>query len=185
MEDRHRSAPPIQPSSRAAPPGCRPARWCSQSGSSLLPHPPNTNVALVFSAPACIVFSGLFCLHPCPRILPSTPSSPTPATPAPRTPAPPAPAPTPTPATPPNSRVSDPPPLGPAHVGDSRCSRRRRGHLAQLTDDHSLVEEQLRAGQITPAQAAQSPMRNLITRAAGSPPTVEADITRHHPQPGD
>jgi len=85
----------------------------------------------------------------------------------------------------PNSRVSDPPTLWLAHVGDSRCYRRRRGHLAQLTDDHSLVEEQLRAGQITPAQAAQSPMRNLITRAVGSQPTVEADITGHHPQPGD
>ncbi len=85
----------------------------------------------------------------------------------------------------PNSRVSDPPTLWLAHVGDSRCYRRRRGHLAQLTDDHSLVEEQLRAGQITPAQAAQSPMRNLITRAVGSQPTVEVDIEGHHPQPGD
>src|SRR5260370_11541455 len=85
----------------------------------------------------------------------------------------------------PNSRVSDPPTLWLAHVCDSRCYPRRRGHLAQLTDDHSLVEKQLRAGQITPAHAAQSPLRNLITRAAGSPPTVEADITRHHPQPGD
>src|SRR5260370_16491961 len=103
MEDRHRSAPPIQPSSRAAPPGCRPARWCSQSGSSLLPHPPNTNVALVFSAPACIVFCGLFCLEPWLRIISSTPCSPT-ATrfaAATRTPAPPPP--------PPASSASAPP----------------------------------------------------------------------------
>jgi protein phosphatase len=84
-----------------------------------------------------------------------------------------------------NSRVTDPPTLWLGHVGDSRCYRRRRGRLEQLTDDHSLVEEQLRAGQITAAQAAQSPMRNLITRAIGSQATVEADIQCHRPQPDD
>jgi PPM family protein phosphatase len=84
-----------------------------------------------------------------------------------------------------NSRSSDPPTLWLAHVGDSRCYRRRRGKLEQLTDDHSLVEEQLRAGQITAAQAATSPMRNLITRAVGSQATVEVEIQSHHPQPGD
>jgi len=84
-----------------------------------------------------------------------------------------------------NSRASDPATLWLVHVGDSRCYRRRRGYLEQLTNDHSLVEEQLRAGQITPEQAAQSPMRNLITRAVGSQATVEADIQGHHPQSGD
>jgi serine/threonine protein phosphatase PrpC len=84
-----------------------------------------------------------------------------------------------------NSRASDPPTLWLAHVGDSRCYRRRRGRLEQLTDDHSLVEEQLRAGQITAAQAAESPMRNLITRAIGSQATVEPEIQSHHPQPND
>jgi serine/threonine protein phosphatase PrpC len=84
-----------------------------------------------------------------------------------------------------NSRVTDPPTLWLGHVGDSRCYRRRRGRLEQLTHDHSLVEEQLRAGQITAAQAAQSPMRNLITRAIGSQATVEADIQSHRPQPND
>ncbi|MEO6816689.1 MAG: Stp1/IreP family PP2C-type Ser/Thr phosphatase [Edaphobacter sp.] len=72
-----------------------------------------------------------------------------------------------------------------AHVGDSRCYRLRHGHLQQLTNDHSLVEEQLRAGQITPAQAARSPMRNLITRAIGSEMAVEAEIRCHRPQPND
>jgi protein phosphatase len=76
-------------------------------------------------------------------------------------------------------------PLWLAHVGDSRCYRLRRGHLQQLTDDHSFVEEQLRAGQITPTQAASSPLRNLITRAIGSRPTVEPEIQSHHLQPGD
>jgi len=84
-----------------------------------------------------------------------------------------------------NSRSTDPATLWLAHVGDSRCYRRRRGKLEQLTEDHSLVEEQLRAGQITVAQAAVSPMRNLITRAIGSQATVETEIQGHHPQPGD
>jgi serine/threonine protein phosphatase PrpC len=84
-----------------------------------------------------------------------------------------------------NSRVTDPPTMWLGHVGDSRCYRRRRGTLEQLTHDHSLVEEQLRAGQITAAQAARSPMRNLITRAIGSQATVEAEIQSHRPQPND
>ena len=84
-----------------------------------------------------------------------------------------------------NSRVTDPPTLWLGHVGDSRCYRRRRGKLEQLTHDHSLVEEQVRAGQITAEQAATSPMRNLITRAIGSQATVEADIQSHRPQPND
>jgi serine/threonine protein phosphatase PrpC len=84
-----------------------------------------------------------------------------------------------------NSRATDPATLWLAHVGDSRCYRRRRGKLEQLTGDHSLVEEQLRAGQITAAQAAVSPMRNLITRAVGSQATVEVEIQSHHPQTND
>jgi protein phosphatase len=61
----------------------------------------------------------------------------------------------------------------------------RRGTLTQLTRDHSLVEEQLRAGQITPEQAAESPMRNLITRAVGSQVTVEPEIHGYRPNVGD
>lgn len=72
-----------------------------------------------------------------------------------------------------------------AHVGDSRCYRLRHGRLQQLTNDHSLVAEQLRAGQITPTQAACSPMRNYITRAIGSEGDVEAEIQSHHVQTGD
>ncbi len=84
-----------------------------------------------------------------------------------------------------NSRSSDPPTLWLGHVGDSRCYRWRKGKLEQLTQDHSYVEAQLRDGQITAAQAARSPMRNLITRAIGSQPTVEAEIQSHRPQPND
>ena len=72
-----------------------------------------------------------------------------------------------------------------AHVGDSRAYRFREGALQLLTQDHSLVEEQLRAGLITTAQAEASPIRNVITRAIGSEPDVQADIAAHATQPGD
>lgn len=84
-----------------------------------------------------------------------------------------------------NSRSTDPPTLWLVHVGDSRCYQLRRGHLKLLTRDHSLVEEQVRAGQITPEQAAESPMRNLITRAVGAQNTVEPEIHGYRPHAGD
>jgi protein phosphatase len=71
------------------------------------------------------------------------------------------------------------------HIGDSRCYRLRGGALELLTQDHSLVEEQVRAGVLTRAQAARSPIRNIITRAIGSQPAVEPDIAGHATQPGD
>ena len=72
-----------------------------------------------------------------------------------------------------------------AHVGDSRCYRFRRGALHLLTQDHSLVEEQIRAGVLSRVQAGRSPIRNIITRAIGSQPTVEPDIAAHDAQRGD
>ena len=72
-----------------------------------------------------------------------------------------------------------------AHVGDSRCYLFRRGVLHLLTQDHSLVEEQFRAGLISRLQAATSPIRNIITRAVGSQPSVEPDIAAHATHPGD
>jgi PPM family protein phosphatase len=72
-----------------------------------------------------------------------------------------------------------------AHVGDSRCYRMRSGELDLLTQDHSLVEEQVRAGLISRVDAAFSPIRNIITRAIGSQPEVEPDIAAHAVQPGD
>ncbi|MDP9050586.1 MAG: Stp1/IreP family PP2C-type Ser/Thr phosphatase [Acidobacteriota bacterium] len=63
-----------------------------------------------------------------------------------------------------------------ANVGDSRCYRMRGGRFEQLTHDHSLVEEQVRAGQLTAAEAERSPMRNVITRAIGSYANVDPDI---------
>jgi protein phosphatase len=72
-----------------------------------------------------------------------------------------------------------------AHVGDSRAYLFRRGALQLLTQDHSLVEEQIRAGTLSRVQAAASPIRNIITRAIGPQPVVEAEIAAHTTQPGD
>jgi protein phosphatase len=72
-----------------------------------------------------------------------------------------------------------------AHVGDSRCYRLRAGALTLLTRDHSLVEQQIEAGLLSRVQAAASPIRNIITRAVGCQPEVEADIAAHPAQPAD
>ncbi len=63
-----------------------------------------------------------------------------------------------------------------ANIGDSRCYLLRNGALNQLTRDHSVVEEQVRAGVLTRQQADVSPIRNVITRAVGSEAAVDADI---------
>jgi protein phosphatase len=62
------------------------------------------------------------------------------------------------------------------HVGDSRCYRWRAGTLERLTQDHSLVEEQIRVGRMTREQARRSPMQNVITRAVGTRAEVVADV---------
>jgi protein phosphatase len=72
-----------------------------------------------------------------------------------------------------------------AHVGDSRLYRLRRNHLEQLTRDHSLLQEQLDNGMITAAEARYSQNRNLVTRALGVDPAVEAEIHVHDVWPGD
>ena len=61
------------------------------------------------------------------------------------------------------------------HVGDSRCYRWREGRLERLTDDHSLVEEMVRQGRLTPEEAAIHPQRSIITRALGPEAEVEPD----------
>ncbi|NOT46979.1 MAG: hypothetical protein HOP17_04425 [Acidobacteria bacterium] len=64
-----------------------------------------------------------------------------------------------------------------AHVGDSRVYRvDPNGRLFRETDDHSVVEEEVRAGRMTPEQALNHPSRNVISRALGAEDTVEADI---------
>lgn len=64
-----------------------------------------------------------------------------------------------------------------AHVGDSRAYLLRAGALKQLTNDHSFVGEQVRAGALTVEQARISPYRHVITRALGIDEEVEADFT--------
>ncbi|HTZ89356.1 MAG TPA: Stp1/IreP family PP2C-type Ser/Thr phosphatase [Alloacidobacterium sp.] len=72
-----------------------------------------------------------------------------------------------------------------AHVGDSRCYRFRAGMLERMTQDHSLVDEQVRMGRMTPAEAELSPLRNVITRAIGTRPTVTPDIQEMPTEHGD
>ncbi len=72
-----------------------------------------------------------------------------------------------------------------AHVGDSRCYVWRQGVLTQLTRDHSLLQEQLAAGVITPAQAKVASHKNLVTRALGVDDGVQVDVMEHTPAEGD
>ena len=62
-----------------------------------------------------------------------------------------------------------------AHVGDSRAYLLRGGSLQPLTEDHSLVAELVRSGDLTRDQAAEHPQKNLITRALGAEEEVEVD----------
>jgi protein phosphatase len=72
-----------------------------------------------------------------------------------------------------------------AHIGDSRLYRMRGDELRQITKDHSLLQEQIDSGVLTPQQARQSQNKNLVTRALGIDPTVEPEIHDHETQPGD
>ena len=71
------------------------------------------------------------------------------------------------------------------NVGDSRCYRLRNGRLEQLTLDHSLVEEQVRMGRMSNAEARRSPLRNVITRALGTQNCVTPDCFEFQAEPGD
>ena len=62
-----------------------------------------------------------------------------------------------------------------ANVGDSRVYRVRKGRIEQLTTDHSLVGEQVRAGMIKPQEAKDHRLKNIITRSVGFQEDVEAD----------
>ena len=72
-----------------------------------------------------------------------------------------------------------------AHAGDSRAYLLRDGALERLTDDHSYVAEQVRAGVITEESAQRSRFRNVITRAIGIEPTITPDLSQHPLRPGD
>jgi PPM family protein phosphatase len=72
-----------------------------------------------------------------------------------------------------------------AHVGDSRAYLFRDGTLQRLTRDHSLVDELVRHGKLTEAQAAEHPQRSIITRALGPEPDVEVDTWTYPVRAGD
>jgi serine/threonine protein phosphatase PrpC len=71
------------------------------------------------------------------------------------------------------------------HVGDSRAYLLRDGKLERLTQDHSLVEELRRKGQLTDQQAEEHPQRSIITRALGPDAEVEPDLRTIPARPGD
>jgi protein phosphatase len=72
-----------------------------------------------------------------------------------------------------------------AHIGDSRLYRLRGESLDQVTRDHSLLQEQIDSGMITKEQARFSQNKNLVTRALGIEPEVEAEIHTYPVEPGD
>jgi len=71
------------------------------------------------------------------------------------------------------------------NIGDSRCYRLREGRLEQLTEDHSLVEEQVKLGRMTAHEALRSPLRNVITRALGTQCEVTPDVFELEAEAGD
>lgn len=72
-----------------------------------------------------------------------------------------------------------------AHVGDSRVYLQRGNEIHQLTNDHSLVMEQVRRGLMTKDEAEHSKMQNVIIRALGTEESAEPDLQDHELMPGD
>jgi protein phosphatase len=71
------------------------------------------------------------------------------------------------------------------HVGDSRAYRLRDGELTQLTTDHTLVADLLRANEISEAEVSTHPYRHVLTRALGAAEDVTADVCRLDVRRGD
>ena len=72
-----------------------------------------------------------------------------------------------------------------AHVGDSRAYLLRKGQLRQLTNDHSWVGEQVRAGVLSDDDAQRHPWRNVVTRAISGGADPEVDVSEVPLEPGD
>jgi serine/threonine protein phosphatase PrpC len=72
-----------------------------------------------------------------------------------------------------------------AHVGDSRCYLIREAKIYQVSEDHSLVNEQIKAGAISPEEARTSRFKNIITRSVGFERTVAVDLMGIELQEGD
>ncbi|MCD9023261.1 Stp1/IreP family PP2C-type Ser/Thr phosphatase [Cohnella silvisoli] len=71
------------------------------------------------------------------------------------------------------------------YIGDSRAYRLRNGQFEQLTEDHTLVNELTKSGQLSPEEAARHPRRNVLTRALGTDREVEVDVVVIDWQVGD
>jgi protein phosphatase len=71
------------------------------------------------------------------------------------------------------------------HVGDSRAYRYRDGSIEQITEDHSLVNELMKSGKLSPEEAETHPQRSVITRALGTDPDVDVDSFTVETQVGD
>jgi protein phosphatase len=71
------------------------------------------------------------------------------------------------------------------NIGDSRCYRLRHRRMEQVTQDHSLVEEQVRMGRMTRSEAQRSPLRNVITKALGTQGHIKPDLFELQAEPGD
>ena len=66
-----------------------------------------------------------------------------------------------------------------ANVGDSRAYLIREDKIMQLTEDHSLVNELVKSGEISEEMAVNHPRKNILTRSVGMPGTVEVDVSTH------
>ncbi|MBT0570413.1 Stp1/IreP family PP2C-type Ser/Thr phosphatase [Curvibacter sp. CHRR-16] len=71
------------------------------------------------------------------------------------------------------------------HIGDSRCYLWRAGSLRRLTKDHSLLQEHIDAGLMTPLEAETATIRNLVTRALGVAEEVDIELAHCQPEIGD
>ncbi len=72
-----------------------------------------------------------------------------------------------------------------AHVGDSRVYFFREGTLRQVTEDHSLLNDYLKAKKLTPEEIEAFPHKNVIVRALGMKDTVQVDVVKVEPKVGD
>jgi len=71
------------------------------------------------------------------------------------------------------------------HVGDSRGYRIRDGKIEQITEDHSLLNDYIKANKLTPEEIEHFPHKNVIVRALGMKELVQVDVNRLDPKVGD
>jgi PPM family protein phosphatase len=72
-----------------------------------------------------------------------------------------------------------------AHVGDSRIYRIRDGEIEQMTEDHSLLNDYIKMGKLTPEEIENFPHKNVIVRALGMKETVQVDVRAEKIRTGD